>query len=772
MKSTSSHGHSRTHSHSHSRSHERQRSRSREHKHHKSHSIKIYISNIPSSTLEEKVKEEFSKFGEVIDYSFKKKGKSSHYYGYIKMKNKNEAKNAIDDISKNFKWKISMNEKIEKKQEPKKKSIMSESSSENSQEKNKKEESTISNIKSLKVRELWIGNLPQDINEQTLYKYFFMYGEITKIEINYRRGYAFIRYKLVKSASVAYEKSKNKEFNGKKFRMLYSDSGKRNGIIGDEPGFVLSEKTCKLIHVSLNKGSVISSENIIREVFGVYGKIKEISQRNFPGYRPSIYIEYIKYEDAQKCVEDMGKDSNYENRKKIGDPNCDITFYFQRKQYPENIPHNNINNMRPFMLVPGNVNSILYNPIIGKIFPPVQFPNNNPLTNNPIINNNTNITNKIIPQNNNPLTPNINNTNNNNVNNNNINNNNTNNNLPLQPFQNNAGQALPFIKNPQMANNFNTFPILNVGGGNSINQMQKNLLFNRGNMFYPTFNPQFQNQSYPQNIQMLNTQNTNQNTTNTNNINNNTNNNNNNTNTNITNTNITNTNNNNNNMANNTNNNTNINAKDNTMTKSKLKEFFIDIIKDIMPASTSNNESEISSEKSYNEDDLFEKDYSLEEENLKNIWSGFLTKNKKDRISVDIYLIRGNISDDFNSEYNLNVSHRTQYEEIVKRPLLGIVAFSPQNITQCEGFNDYINYFNEKQRVGVINIKSKFILYLVPPCDFSRKFYQNPKKHLLGILVDSNIEPKMYVDMNNLSLPPPVISSTEKKLLMKKKNNK
>ena len=71
--------------------------------------------------IDENKKEEFSKFGEVIDYSFKKKGKSSHYYGYIKMKNKNEAKNAIDDISKNFKWKISMNEKIEKKQEPKKK---------------------------------------------------------------------------------------------------------------------------------------------------------------------------------------------------------------------------------------------------------------------------------------------------------------------------------------------------------------------------------------------------------------------------------------------------------------------------------------------------------------------------------------------------------------------------------------------------------------------------------------------------------------------------
>ena len=69
-----------------------------------------------------------------------------------------------------------------------------------------------------------------------------MYGEIIKIEINNKRVYAFIRFKLVKSASVAYEKSINKEFNGKKFKMLYSDSYKRNGIIDDEPGLLLIHK--------------------------------------------------------------------------------------------------------------------------------------------------------------------------------------------------------------------------------------------------------------------------------------------------------------------------------------------------------------------------------------------------------------------------------------------------------------------------------------------------------------------------------------------------
>ncbi len=36
------------------------------------------------------------------------------------MKNKNEAKNAIDVLSNNFKWKISMNDKIEKNKKQKK----------------------------------------------------------------------------------------------------------------------------------------------------------------------------------------------------------------------------------------------------------------------------------------------------------------------------------------------------------------------------------------------------------------------------------------------------------------------------------------------------------------------------------------------------------------------------------------------------------------------------------------------------------------------------
>ena len=132
------------------------------------------------------------------------------------------------------------------------------------------------------------------------------------------------------------------------------------------------------------------------------------------------------------------------------------------------------------------------------------------------------------------------------------------------------------------------------------------------------------------------------------------------------------------------------------------------------------------------------------------------------------YRIRGKIDDNYFKEYHLNICNRIQYEEVMKRHLLGIVAISPQNVTQREIFDDYVNYLDEKQRCGVINVSEKYILYLASPGEFSIKFYQNPKKHLLGLLVDATVDPNLYVDMNNLPLPPPVISLTEKRRLMSK----
>ena len=183
----------------------------------------------------------------------------------------------------------------------------------------------------VKVREIWIGNLPQGTTKINLYKIFFIYGEISKIELNTEKNFAFIRYKLVNSASNAFKKTINNRdlFNGKRVRILYSDYNIRDGIIGDEKDFILTEKTCKLIYISLNKNSNLANDNLIKEIFGKFGKIKEISSRNVHGYRPSIYIEYSKYEEAQKAINEIMNDDNLESRKKLGDVNCDVNFFIR-----------------------------------------------------------------------------------------------------------------------------------------------------------------------------------------------------------------------------------------------------------------------------------------------------------------------------------------------------------------------------------------------------------------------------------------------------------
>jgi hypothetical protein len=39
----------------------------------------------------------------------------------------------------------------------------------------------------LKVREIWVGNLPSGLSEQSLYNMFFIFGEIARMDYNQER---------------------------------------------------------------------------------------------------------------------------------------------------------------------------------------------------------------------------------------------------------------------------------------------------------------------------------------------------------------------------------------------------------------------------------------------------------------------------------------------------------------------------------------------------------------------------------------------------------
>ena len=52
-------------------------------------------------------------------------------------------------------------------------------------------------------------------------------------------------------------------------------------------------------------------------------------------------------------------------------------------------------------------------------------------------------------------------------------------------------------------------------------------------------------------------------------------------------------------------------------------------------------------------------------------------------------------------------------------------------------FKEYINYFQDKKRAGVVTIRN-IILYLVPPCEEINEYYKINDNEILGLLCDVN----------------------------------
>ena len=86
------------------------------------------------------------------------------------------------------------------------------------------------------MREIWIGNLPNDITDKSLKSTFEIYGTIDNIEIFTKPNqiFAFLRYEKVAHASKAFE---NVDTLGLQLRaglkISFSDYLKRHNIVGD-----------------------------------------------------------------------------------------------------------------------------------------------------------------------------------------------------------------------------------------------------------------------------------------------------------------------------------------------------------------------------------------------------------------------------------------------------------------------------------------------------------------------------------------------------------
>lgn len=111
-------------------------------------------------------------------------------------------------------------------------------------------------------------------------------------------------------------------------------------------------------------------------------------------------------------------------------------------------------------------------------------------------------------------------------------------------------------------------------------------------------------------------------------------------------------------------------------------------------------------------------------------WSGFLTRNKRLRVAVDLRLITKLHLD---LEFVLNVSHRGDIEDGLSRPnIFGVGKFRASDRMNQTVFGDYIRYFQEKGRAGIIETQS-YLIFLIPPGVNFKHNYDIASNELLAI---------------------------------------
>ena len=731
----------------------------------------LYLANIPINIPEQRIKQEFEKYGKILNYRFYKKpdAQKPYYYGHITLERKAEAELAMKNITKEYNWTVEPynrnNRNTKEKNNSHKERNLNFNNLNNNISSNLNNLNKINNISNsalppndennnninggIKVREILVGNLPLSTKENDLYKEFFIFGEISKIELKTidEKNVAYIKYRLINSAMKAIEKNDKMNFKGNIITVNFSNISQRRDIKGNENGYELNEGSCKLIVVCLNKNNNLNNinEENVSNIFEKFGKIKNVLIKNMNN-KIHIFVEYYKPEHAKIAIDEFNKDIKLKGL--LGDENCEINYYFKNKSNeinPSLIESNNLNNTNMNFQnnnnINNNINKMNKNLLMQKvgmsnpalllqlmqqqnnlIYKNININNKSQITDLNQLNNNLNIlnnSNNIINSNNNPIQQNIN-----------------------MPFPYNT--RLPFYPNLtgfNLPQNNRNFP-----NQNQNIQLLQALLNNPALSNMPNNN--FKNM---QNFNNSNNPNINNMTPNYMNVNIN-------------------------NNINNINNNIN-NANNNKKKTNEVDDILNQILSDKNNQKNNGNNSNnsdsdnasINGSHQSSEEMEFEKQYSLEGENLQLIWSGFLTKNGKDRTNVDMYKIRGNIDDSIIKEISINIYNRIPNDEVMKKRELALVAITPQSITQKDNFDSFINYLNEKQRCGLINLNgNKYTLYLVSPSEFSKRFYVNPKKHLLGILVDNSLER----GQEELTIPPPVISLTEKRrLLSKNKKN-
>ena len=246
------------------------------------HEGKLYLANIPLNIPQQRIRQEFEKFGKVLEFKLraKKDLPKPYYYGSVTLERKSEAELAMNNLTKEYNWTVApFNADSKEKNANKERNLNNLNNNisnlnnlnnfnynKNSSQFQTEDKNNKNNIINggMKVREILVGNLPLSTNETDLYKEFFIFGEISKIEIklNDNQKFGYIKFRLINSAMKALEQNDKLNYKGNTLSVNLSNINQRREIQGNEPKYELNENNCKLIVICLdkNKNNIINEE--------------------------------------------------------------------------------------------------------------------------------------------------------------------------------------------------------------------------------------------------------------------------------------------------------------------------------------------------------------------------------------------------------------------------------------------------------------------------------------------------------------------------------
>ncbi|ORM40818.1 uncharacterized protein BXIN_2272 [Babesia sp. Xinjiang] len=97
-------------------------------------------------------------------------------------------------------------------------------------------------------------------------------------------------------------------------------------------------------------------------------------------------------------------------------------------------------------------------------------------------------------------------------------------------------------------------------------------------------------------------------------------------------------------------------------------------------------------------------------------WTGKLARNGKKLVDAVAEVIKGNMESVFTNEVNIiNITHRLKCEDAEKSPPIAIFYIKAQHLEQTGTFQEYITYFQEKNRIGVATITDEKSVYICAP---------------------------------------------------------